>query len=120
VLVLLFSDPKQGQLLRSRRPKRANNVAGLGLDESDSRAALQHHEEVDQFENLTLTDGSHVNVSGDAAAPDFPFRCCNVFDVSPCKSSRVDRGATAREVADMPHLHPTMSRLPARVAEKLC
>jgi pyruvate/2-oxoglutarate dehydrogenase complex dihydrolipoamide dehydrogenase (E3) component len=32
----------------------------------------------------------------------------------------IDRGATAREVADMPHLHPTMSELLARVAEKLC
>ena len=32
----------------------------------------------------------------------------------------IDRGATAREIADMPHLHPTMSELLARVAEKLC
>jgi pyruvate/2-oxoglutarate dehydrogenase complex dihydrolipoamide dehydrogenase (E3) component len=32
----------------------------------------------------------------------------------------IDRGATAREVANMPHLHPTMSELLARVAEKLC
>jgi pyruvate/2-oxoglutarate dehydrogenase complex dihydrolipoamide dehydrogenase (E3) component len=32
----------------------------------------------------------------------------------------IDRGATAREVAEMPHLHPTMSELFARVAEKLC
>jgi pyruvate/2-oxoglutarate dehydrogenase complex dihydrolipoamide dehydrogenase (E3) component len=32
----------------------------------------------------------------------------------------IDRGATAREVAEMPHLHPTMSELLARVAEKLC
>jgi pyruvate/2-oxoglutarate dehydrogenase complex dihydrolipoamide dehydrogenase (E3) component len=32
----------------------------------------------------------------------------------------VDRGATAREIADMPHLHPTMSELLARVAERLC
>jgi pyruvate/2-oxoglutarate dehydrogenase complex dihydrolipoamide dehydrogenase (E3) component len=32
----------------------------------------------------------------------------------------IDRGATAREVAGMPHLHPTMSELLARVAEKLC
>ncbi|MEA2719218.1 MAG: dihydrolipoamide dehydrogenase, partial [Candidatus Eremiobacteraeota bacterium] len=32
----------------------------------------------------------------------------------------IDRGATAREIADMPHLHPTMSELFARVAEKLC
>ena len=31
----------------------------------------------------------------------------------------VDRGATAREIAEMPHLHPTMSELLARVAEKL-
>jgi pyruvate/2-oxoglutarate dehydrogenase complex dihydrolipoamide dehydrogenase (E3) component len=30
-----------------------------------------------------------------------------------------DRGATAREIAEMPHLHPTMSELLARVAEKL-
>ncbi len=32
----------------------------------------------------------------------------------------VDRGATATEIANMPHLHPTMSELLARVAEKLC
>jgi pyruvate/2-oxoglutarate dehydrogenase complex dihydrolipoamide dehydrogenase (E3) component len=32
----------------------------------------------------------------------------------------IDRGATAREIAGMPHLHPTMSELLARVAEKLC
>ncbi len=32
----------------------------------------------------------------------------------------IDRGATAREVAAMPHLHPTMSELLARVAERLC
>jgi pyruvate/2-oxoglutarate dehydrogenase complex dihydrolipoamide dehydrogenase (E3) component len=32
----------------------------------------------------------------------------------------IDRGATAREIAEMPHLHPTMSELLARVAEKLC
>ncbi len=32
----------------------------------------------------------------------------------------IDRGATAREIAAMPHLHPTMSELLARVAEKLC
>ncbi|MEA2784008.1 MAG: hypothetical protein QOF71_112 [Candidatus Eremiobacteraeota bacterium] len=32
----------------------------------------------------------------------------------------IDRGATAREIADMPHLHPTMSELLARVAERLC
>ncbi|MBV8371391.1 MAG: FAD-dependent oxidoreductase [Candidatus Eremiobacteraeota bacterium] len=32
----------------------------------------------------------------------------------------IDRGASAREVAEMPHLHPTMSELLARVAEKLC
>ena len=32
----------------------------------------------------------------------------------------IDRGATAREIAEMPHLHPTMSELFARVAEKLC
>jgi pyruvate/2-oxoglutarate dehydrogenase complex dihydrolipoamide dehydrogenase (E3) component len=32
----------------------------------------------------------------------------------------IDRGATAREVADMPHLHPTMSELFARAAERLC
>jgi pyruvate/2-oxoglutarate dehydrogenase complex dihydrolipoamide dehydrogenase (E3) component len=31
----------------------------------------------------------------------------------------VDRGATAREIAEMPHLHPTMSELLGRVAEKL-
>jgi pyruvate/2-oxoglutarate dehydrogenase complex dihydrolipoamide dehydrogenase (E3) component len=31
----------------------------------------------------------------------------------------LDRGATAREIAEMPHLHPTMSELLARVAEKL-
>jgi pyruvate/2-oxoglutarate dehydrogenase complex dihydrolipoamide dehydrogenase (E3) component len=30
----------------------------------------------------------------------------------------VDRGATAAEIAGMPHLHPTMSELLARVAEK--
>jgi pyruvate/2-oxoglutarate dehydrogenase complex dihydrolipoamide dehydrogenase (E3) component len=30
-----------------------------------------------------------------------------------------DRGATAREIAEMPHLHPTMSELLGRVAEKL-
>jgi pyruvate/2-oxoglutarate dehydrogenase complex dihydrolipoamide dehydrogenase (E3) component len=32
----------------------------------------------------------------------------------------IERGATAREIAEMPHLHPTMSELLARVAEKLC
>ena len=32
----------------------------------------------------------------------------------------IDRGATAHEIAEMPHLHPTMSELLARVAEKLC
>jgi pyruvate/2-oxoglutarate dehydrogenase complex dihydrolipoamide dehydrogenase (E3) component len=32
----------------------------------------------------------------------------------------IDRGATAREIAEMPHLHPTMSELLGRVAEKLC
>ncbi len=32
----------------------------------------------------------------------------------------IDRGATARDIANMPHLHPTMSELLARVAEKLC
>jgi pyruvate/2-oxoglutarate dehydrogenase complex dihydrolipoamide dehydrogenase (E3) component len=32
----------------------------------------------------------------------------------------IDRGATAREIAEMPHLHPTMSELLARVAERLC
>ena len=32
----------------------------------------------------------------------------------------IDRGATAREIADMPHLHPTMSELIARAAEQLC
>src|SRR5947209_7261037 len=32
----------------------------------------------------------------------------------------IERGATARDVAQMPHLHPTMSELLARVAEKLC
>jgi pyruvate/2-oxoglutarate dehydrogenase complex dihydrolipoamide dehydrogenase (E3) component len=32
----------------------------------------------------------------------------------------LDRGATAAEIAEMPHLHPTMSELLARVAEKLC
>jgi pyruvate/2-oxoglutarate dehydrogenase complex dihydrolipoamide dehydrogenase (E3) component len=31
----------------------------------------------------------------------------------------IDRGATAREIAEMPHLHPTMSELLARVAEEL-
>jgi dihydrolipoamide dehydrogenase len=31
----------------------------------------------------------------------------------------VDRGMTARQIAEMPHLHPTMSELFARVAEKL-
>ena len=31
----------------------------------------------------------------------------------------IDRGATAHEIAEMPHLHPTMSELLARVAEKL-
>ncbi len=32
----------------------------------------------------------------------------------------LDRGANVREIAEMPHLHPTMSELLARVAEKLC
>ena len=32
----------------------------------------------------------------------------------------LDRGATARVIAEMPHLHPTMSELLARVAERLC
>lgn len=32
----------------------------------------------------------------------------------------IDRGATAREIAEMPHLHPTMSELIARAAERLC
>jgi len=32
----------------------------------------------------------------------------------------IDRGATVREVAEMPHLHPTMSELLARLAERLC
>lgn len=32
----------------------------------------------------------------------------------------IDRGASAREIGEMPHLHPTMSELLARVAEKLC
>ena len=31
----------------------------------------------------------------------------------------IDHGATAREIAEMPHLHPTMSELLARVAERL-
>jgi dihydrolipoamide dehydrogenase len=31
----------------------------------------------------------------------------------------VVRGATPREIAEMPHLHPTMSELLARVAERL-
>jgi pyruvate/2-oxoglutarate dehydrogenase complex dihydrolipoamide dehydrogenase (E3) component len=31
----------------------------------------------------------------------------------------LDRGATVREIAEMPHLHPTMSELIARVAERL-
>lgn len=31
----------------------------------------------------------------------------------------VDRGMTARQIAEMPHLHPTMSELFARVAEKV-
>lgn len=32
----------------------------------------------------------------------------------------IDRCATVREIAEMPHLHPTMSELLARVAERLC
>jgi pyruvate/2-oxoglutarate dehydrogenase complex dihydrolipoamide dehydrogenase (E3) component len=32
----------------------------------------------------------------------------------------IDRGAYAQEIATMPHLHPTMSELFARVAEQLC
>ncbi|HZO92841.1 MAG TPA: NAD(P)/FAD-dependent oxidoreductase [Candidatus Baltobacteraceae bacterium] len=32
----------------------------------------------------------------------------------------IDRGATVREIAEMPHLHPTMSELLARLAERLC
>lgn len=31
----------------------------------------------------------------------------------------IDRGATATEIAEMPHLHPTMSELIARAAERL-
>lgn len=32
----------------------------------------------------------------------------------------IARGMTARDLAELPHLHPTMSELLARVAEKLC
>ncbi len=32
----------------------------------------------------------------------------------------IDRGATVREIVAMPHLHPTMSELLARAAERLC
>ena len=34
-------------------------------------------------------------------------------------SALIDRGATAGEVAAMPHLHPTMGEIFGRVAEKL-
>ncbi len=44
----------------------------------------------------------------------------DAIDLAGAAMALIDRGATARDVANMPHLHPTMSELLARVAEKLC
>ena len=44
----------------------------------------------------------------------------DAIDLAGAAIALIDRGATVSDVANMPHLHPTMSELLARVAEKLC
>ena len=60
------------------------------------------------------TRGRATRVAGIAIVTD------DAIDLAGEAIALIDRGATAREIAEMPHLHPTMSELLARVAEKLC
>jgi dihydrolipoamide dehydrogenase len=73
----------------------------LVTDETDGFVKMLARENDDRVVGIALVLDDAIDLAGEAIA-------------------LIDRGATAREIAEMPHLHPTMSELLGRVAEKLC
>jgi len=73
----------------------------LVTDQAEGFVKMLARVDDDRVAGITLVADDAIDLAGEAIA-------------------LIDRGATARDVANMPHLHPTMSELLARVAEKLC
>jgi pyruvate/2-oxoglutarate dehydrogenase complex dihydrolipoamide dehydrogenase (E3) component len=103
-------------------------VAVVGLTERECRArgidvrvATLPAVEVGKALVADQTDGFvKMLVRADGRVVGIAMVLDDAIDLAGEAIALIDRGATAREIAEMPHLHPTMSELLARVAEKLC
>jgi pyruvate/2-oxoglutarate dehydrogenase complex dihydrolipoamide dehydrogenase (E3) component len=110
----LYTQPQVAVAGRTERQCRADGIdvrvatvpasevgKALVSEQTEGFVKMLARRDDDRIAGITIVTDDAIDLAGDAIA-------------------LIDRGATAREVADMPHLHPTMSELLARVAEKLC
>ena len=108
----LYTSPQVAVAGRTERECRAERIAvdvayvpasevgeALVADEAEGFVKMLVRRDDGRVAGITLVLDDAVDLAGEAIA-------------------LVDRGATAAEIAGMPHLHPTMSELLARVAEK--
>lgn len=108
----LYTSPQVAVAGRTERECRADGIAvdvaylpasevgeALVADEAEGFVKMLVRRDDGRVAGITLVLDDAVDLAGEAIA-------------------LVDRGATAAEIAGMPHLHPTMSELLARVAEK--
>ena len=91
----------QGIAVRKATVPASEVGKALVSDQADGFVKMLARTGDDRVVGITIVADDAIDLAGEAIA-------------------LIDRGATAREIADMPHLHPTMSELLARVAEKLC
>ncbi|HEX3550505.1 MAG TPA: FAD-dependent oxidoreductase [Candidatus Elarobacter sp.] len=110
----LYTQPQVAVAGRTERQCREDGIAVrvATLPASEVGKALVS-EQAEGFVKMLVREGDDRVVGITIVADD-------AIDLAGEAIALIDRGATATEVADMPHLHPTMSELLARVAEKLC
>jgi pyruvate/2-oxoglutarate dehydrogenase complex dihydrolipoamide dehydrogenase (E3) component len=110
----IYTQPQVAVAGRTERQCRADGIdvrvatvpasevgKALVSDQTDGFVKMLARRDDDRVAGIAIVADDAIDLAGEAIA-------------------LIDRGATAREIADMPHLHPTMSELLARVAEKLC
>jgi pyruvate/2-oxoglutarate dehydrogenase complex dihydrolipoamide dehydrogenase (E3) component len=110
----LYTDPQMAIVGLTERAcrERGIDVAVATLPASDVGKAIVSGEAEGFVKMLARRDDGRV--AGVAIVT------AEAIDLAGEAIAAIAGGATAREVAEMPHLHPTMSELLARVAEKLC
>ena len=110
----LYTQPQVAVAGRTERQCRADGIAvrKATVPASEVGKALVSEQTAGFVKMLVREDDGRI--VGIAIVAD------DAIDLAGAAIALIDRGATARDVAHMPHLHPTMSELLARVAEKLC